>query len=183
MLTITPRESITLDGQEYDVGMMFIQDPCYDVFTANGFRCFAGNYIVNRTQTRLEFVHSIARNQFVIPQGELGVDSGQMSLIDGVYLLNKMPEGDTGEYGDRKTFYGRACIAGEDNEGAFFEFDDKRLAHAFCCSTNYGDGCYPFVAYLVGHESGPILAGGYIEFEEEQEEEDEEDENYEDEEW
>lgn len=182
MLTITKRESIMLDGQEHEVGMMFIQDPCYDVFTANGFRCFAGSYIVNRTRTRLEFVHSVVRHQLAIPQEELGVDSGQMSLIDAAYLLSKQREGDTGEYGDRKTFYGRACIAGEDNEGALFEFDEKRSAHAFCCSTNYGDCCYPFVAYLVGHEPGSILAGGYIEFEEEQDEEEQE-EDEQDEDW
>ena len=61
---------------------------------------------------------------------EVGVDSGQA----GIFKLSEYPKGDTGEYGDETTFYGRCCEATHPKSSV--------MPEGFVSSSGYGDGGY-----------------------------------------
>jgi len=63
---------------------------------------------------------------------EVGVDSGQC----GIFQDSKYPEGDTGEWGEKDSFYGKCCelTLGNENGGV--------LDFGIVSSSGYGDGSY-----------------------------------------
>lgn len=65
---------------------------------------------------------------------DVGVDSGQAGFFDD----EMYPEGDTGEYGDVNTFYGRVC------EGTFKEkhLGIANVGFGVATSSGFGDGGY-----------------------------------------
>lgn len=95
---------------------------------------------------------------------EIGVDSGQVCLSDeSVY-----PRGETGEYGELDTFYGRACEANGSVAGSGI-FEDGR---AVVSSSGFGDGSYD--GYTVTNERGEIVGVRVVFIDEDDEEHDEE---------
>ncbi len=63
----------------------------------------------------------------------LCVDSGQLGIFDEA----KFPQGETGDYGDEKTFYGKCCAKslGEKSAGIVGRY-------GVVSTSGYGDGCY-----------------------------------------
>lgn len=63
---------------------------------------------------------------------ECGVDSGQL----GFFCSSVYPQGETGEYGDLTSFYGRVC---EDTINGIFLVENGK---GLCTNSGYGDGLY-----------------------------------------
>lgn len=82
---------------------------------------------------------------------DVGVDSGQCGVFDD----NLYPDGETGEYGDLTTFYGRACAATYYDDPANFKYGDV-IAEGAVSSSGYGDGGYN--AYVKKNSDGRVCA-------------------------
>lgn len=93
---------------------------------------------------------------------DVGVDSGQCGIFDD----ESYPAGDTGEYGDPSTFYGRACeITLSDGYGV--------LGEGVVCRSGLGDGSYEAYQIMSGDaEEAVALKVVFIRDEEEEEDED-----------
>lgn len=74
---------------------------------------------------------TLKKSHWIEQEFTIGVDSGQCVVIDDdIY-----PIGDTGEYGELDTFYGKCCDL-IDNDGIGL------MDRGVVCSSGYGDGTY-----------------------------------------
>ena len=80
---------------------------------------------------------------------DVGVDSGQA----GVFEDSLYPHGETGEYGDTTTFYGRACNQSIDKDGCGTA---GVIAEGAVSSSGYGDGSYD--CYTITEQDGTVIA-------------------------
>jgi hypothetical protein len=142
-------KTVPLGAFEVDEKLV-VSDPCYDRDTwcaIFGIECVPGTWhgqtlegmslYGHRSWELLAFHETVTDDSVEWEKfGDIGVDSGQAGIFnDAVY-----PKGDTGEYGDLKTFYGRACDATMDEENPI-----KRagvLPEGVVSSAGYGDGSY-----------------------------------------
>lgn len=72
---------------------------------------------------------------------DIGVDSGQAGIFDE----ERYPTGDTGDYGDLNTFYGRAC---ERTGGSQVVEQAGVVAEGAVSSSGFGDGSYTCWTHL-----------------------------------
>ncbi len=130
---------------EIKSGKIRVTDPCYDKNTwcsgvienALSGEWFADSVILDNSQTNgwgsrvseLVIWHKDydANNILELTDIDVGVDSGQAGFFDEA----EYPEGDTGEYGNTETFYGKVCegTAGEPKQvkRKLFGDDDIKL--------------------------------------------------------
>ena len=138
-------------------GRIRVTDPCYeraigtDVIQAKPGRWEATVSYVDKGMfgvrvSALTIKHSDGHEPMTnIRSIDVGVDSGQADFFDDA----RYPQGDTGEYGDLTTFYGKACDTTvptlRDNELQGGIVDHEGPMGAVSVS-GYGDGCYTLVA-------------------------------------
>lgn len=150
-------------------GKLRVTDPCYnrDYDTTPG--------LVAVLDVPEEGRMSIYRRDVSVTRREtvsnIGVDSGQVCFADD----SQYPVGDTGDYSDLNSFYGRVCrltLNEDTEEGESGVLDDW----CFASSTSYGDGTYPVE---VGYSADDEVASVTVLFDEEDPEDwEEEDEEY-----
>ena len=99
---------------------------------------------------------------------EVGVDSGQAGFFDSFMY----PRGDTGEYGDTSTFYGKVCNMTVTEQG---HGTAGVLSFGVASSSGFGDGGYDL---YTATQDGKVVAAKIVFI---GDEEDYEDDNYEDE--
>jgi hypothetical protein len=81
----------------------------------------------------------------------VGVDSGQAGFFcDSLY-----PQGDTGDYDEPASFYGKACNATLGDHGDII--DDAGVV----CSSGFGDGSYDCYVHI-DDETGKIVAAAIV---------------------
>lgn len=81
----------------------------------------------------------------------VGVDSGQAGFFDPQFY----PNGEPGEYGDKDTFYGRACEA-TDNPHDWGIVD----GHGVVSQSGFGDGAY--ACYVTRDPQGRVIAAKIV---------------------
>lgn len=163
-------------------GRLMVSDPCYerDVWcmgiiqnVMNGE--WDASIEVDKVPDWGERVHRLYATHTAYPadvMGEwseadfqVGVDSGQAGIFDEALY----PQGDTGEYGDLDTFYGRACAATHD------EKDQNKhggvIKEGVVSSTGFGDGSYTCRVYRDQNGVCTVVSITFIEDEDEDEEE------------
>ena len=93
---------------------------------------------------------------------DVGVDSGQAGFFDD----SLYPEGETGEYGELDTFYGKIC------EGTLNDnyVGISNVGFGVATSSGYGDGGYD--CFIGRNEEGQIVAAKIVFIGEEDEEDD-----------
>lgn len=86
--------------------------------------------------------------------GRIGVDSGQVMLIDPCYIKEDF----AGEYGDKPALnYAGACKASlSDKRCGNFGGNKHSNTLAFCSGTTHGDGVYP--VYIKRDRHGRVTA-------------------------
>lgn len=132
------------DGKFIVGDEMVISDPCYNFPTnervgPHRVPVLRGNWrfkikyedgrvkSVSLTHTEVSLEDLAASKKF-----ECGVDSGQL----GFFCSSVYPNGETGEYGDLSSFYGRVC---EDTINGIFLVENGK---GLCTNSGYGDGLY-----------------------------------------
>lgn len=132
---------------------VLVQDPCYDRVTQQNlvsvvagkwhYRFDGESLLAWSDRISRPDIEDVSRLGTRLPI-EVGVDSGQISIVCNTLY----PLGDTGEYGDKTTFYGQACelTVGENASGLLF--DESGEARGVVSRTAYGDGCYPAYAIM-----------------------------------
>jgi hypothetical protein len=133
---------------EVESGKLIVSDPCYDRGTwhkgeikdvRNG--TWVAEVVLEDEHEwgmRVKEVTAYLKGHANIEASELlkaaiDVDSGQV----GIFCDSAYPEGETGEYEDLKTFYGRACDSTDNPLGAGIVD-----GHGVCSSSGFGDGSY-----------------------------------------
>ena len=149
---------------EFEVvsGKIRVTDPCYDkeiggavvVPAKNG--VWAVEAVVKnlgvwgRRVTRIIATHPDHRERNH-PLGDtdssIGVDSGQA----GFFCESIYPEGETGEYDDKKSFYGRCCEATEGMSGGVV------MGKGYVSSSGFGDGEYELDVYGIGGKATRLV--------------------------
>jgi len=149
---------------EFEVvsGKIRVTDPCYDrecpgtavVPAKNGlwsveeetkkFGCWGERV------TRITATHPDHRERYS-PLGNedknIGVDSGQA----GFFCESVYPEGETGEYDDKKSFYGKCCEATEGMSGGVV------MGKGYVSSSGFGDGEYELDVYGIGGKATRLV--------------------------
>ena len=130
---------------------LVVTDPCYNRDTisndAGGIikNCLPGKWfcfttIMKNMGTRVSELH-ILHEKYLTAHHlyseldapfDVSVDSGQA----GVFDAEQYPHGETGDYGDETTFYGRACAATEHGLSGV-------ITEGFVSRSGFGDGGYP----------------------------------------
>lgn len=143
--------------QEIKIGnKMHITDPCYSIGTwcglfdvpsvAGAWLCSIKKNGEGRVAELLAY-HKKYGDVFKRKPNEghkIGVDSGMVGIFNsGIY-----PQGiNTGEYDDKKTFYGKVCKAmDDDGDRKGYGVIDK----GYIASSGYGDGVYFVHLYYAG---------------------------------
>jgi len=136
-------------------GKVIVSDPCYDYKLIK--KCgkivdvLTGQWKVEVEYSKdiswglrvgkLKLCHekyNLAHKDHLI-SNDIGVDSGQC----GIYDYDLYPKGDTGEYDDLNSFYGKACQLticenGTEEYNTFGIINQKGVVS----SSGWGDGCY-----------------------------------------
>jgi len=150
-MRIDEDERIDLGSFEVRSGLVNITDPCYE---ADG-KCNAIKQRAKRGLWSAEALMSSGRvavlrasckgydfrNLNRTISDDIGVDSGQAGIFDSAFY----PEGETGEFEDKTSFYGRVCelTCPTPKEGEEREYPAGGVTEngVVSCS-GYGDGCY-----------------------------------------
>lgn len=87
--------------------------------------------------------------------GVVGVDSGQILIVDPCYLKKFKNDERTGK--NDSFSYSGCCNAIVSNKGAGQIFNDKKIPLAVASATGYGDGVYKvYVRYTYGGRVGDL---------------------------
>lgn len=148
---------------EVKTGKIRVSDPCYKLEAhdhvaqtlpaANG--RWVGSVIygpsswgnrVHQLMAHLESSNLIGSEELL--RDDVGVDSGQMSIID----LGSYPTGETGEYDDPTQFYGRVCPLTLDTPQSSGIFDGAGIVSG----SGFGDGGYP--VYVRRNAEGEVTS-------------------------
>lgn len=160
---------------EVTSGKIIVTDPCYDrnIHESNWIlNAKNGTWIgeVSGTEQIVRYSNSPTGHfdNWIVLGTNLSVDSGQT----GVFDHDAYPQGDTGEYDDLTSFYGKACAMtlSDDSSGSVDNI-------GFVSGTTYGDGTFTF--YGIKNADNEIVAVKTVYAEEKEDEEEDNWDEYE----
>jgi hypothetical protein len=159
-------------------GEVLVTDPCYErPHTPENILQNVRNGVWHAFIERLDHIWGLPISELIVrhcatpdsikiddlARFDVPVDSGQAGFFDDQFY----PTGDTGDYGDPNSFYGRVCN---------LTMSPKRagvVAFGAVSSSGYGDSCYD--CYIAKDEDGVIIAAKIVFIGDDLDEEDEDD--------